>query len=61
MTTEEEELFPYMTVAEAAHLLRLSEISIRRFLTKNILTRYKVGLGRTLLLREEVLGLIKAQ
>ena len=50
----------YITVAEAADFLRLSEISIRRYLTKKILKRYKVG-ARTLLRRDEVLGLIKAE
>ena len=47
-----------MTVREAAQLLRLSEISIRRFLTLKKLKRFKAG-ARTLLLQSEVLGLIK--
>jgi hypothetical protein len=48
----------YINVAEAADLLRLSEISIRRYLTKKVLVRYKAG-ARTLLRRSEVVGLIK--
>jgi hypothetical protein len=49
---------PYVDVAQAAHLLRLSEISVRRFLTQQRLRRFKCG-ARTLLLRREVLGLVK--
>ena len=48
----------YINVPEAAELTRLSEISIRRYLTKKLLTRYKV-FGRTLLRRDEVLALIR--
>jgi len=48
----------FITVPEAAEILRMSEISIRRFLTKNILIRYKAG-NRTLLRRDDVLGMIK--
>lgn len=55
-----EETTPYVTVSESAEILRLSEISIRRYLTKKILARYKVG-GRTLLRRDEVLALVKAE
>ncbi|MBZ5641596.1 MAG: helix-turn-helix domain-containing protein [Acidobacteriia bacterium] len=54
----------YLTVREAANILRLSEISVRRFLTKKKLKRYKVGgkvTGRTLLLQSEVIALIKVQ
>jgi excisionase family DNA binding protein len=50
----------YITVREAAELLRLSEISIRRYLTKKILARYKAG-GRTLLRRDDVVAMIKAE
>ena len=50
---------PWITVAEAAEILRLSEISIRRYLTKKIFVRYKAG-GRTLLRRDDVLRLVKA-
>jgi hypothetical protein len=48
----------FINVKEAAALLRMAEISIRRFLTKKKLTRYKAA-GRTLLRRDQVLGLIK--
>lgn len=47
----------YVTVREAARLLKLSEISIRRFLSQKKLRRFKVG-SRTLLLHSEVVGLI---
>ena len=48
----------FINVPEAAELLRLSDISIRRYLTKKMLTRYKV-FGRTLLKREEVMALVR--
>lgn len=47
----------FITVREAAALLKLSEISIRRFLTVKKLRRYKVG-SRTLLHASEVRSLI---
>jgi excisionase family DNA binding protein len=47
----------YVSVREAARLLKVSEISIRRFLTQKKLRRFKVG-RRTLLLHSEVVGLI---
>jgi excisionase family DNA binding protein len=50
----------YLTVREAADLLRLSEISVRRFLTQQRLRRFKAG-SRTLLLRSDVLNLVKKQ
>jgi hypothetical protein len=53
----------YIGIPEAAHLLRLSDKSIRRLLTEKKLTRFKVGSAsvksRTLLLRSEVFGLIQ--
>lgn len=49
----------YITVKEAAQIVRLSEISIRRYLTKKILVRYKIG-GRTLLRRDDVVAMIKS-
>lgn len=53
----------FITVQEAADMLRLSQISIRRFLTQKKLTRFKVGrskkTGRTLLKRSEVLSLVR--
>jgi len=48
----------YLTVREAARLLKLSEISVRRFLGQKRLRRFKVG-SRTLLLHSEVMGLIR--
>lgn len=48
----------YITCKEAAALLRLTEISIRRLLTQKKLKRYKVG-ARTLILRSQALGLIR--
>ena len=48
----------YVTVKEAARLLKLSEISIRRFLTQKKLRRFKVG-SRTRILHSEVMGLIR--
>ena len=52
----------YIGIPEAAHLLRLSDKSIRRLLTEKKLTRFKVGAAsvksRTLLLRSEVVALI---
>jgi excisionase family DNA binding protein len=47
-----------VNVREAAALVRLSEVSIRRYLTQKKLRRYKIG-GRTLVRKSEVLGLIK--
>ena len=48
----------YVTVREAARLLKLSEISIRRFLTQKKLRRFKIG-SRTLILHAELIGLIR--
>ncbi len=45
-------------VPEAAQILGLSEISVRRFLTKGTLRRYKAS-GRTLLRLSDVLGMIR--
>jgi len=56
-TTEKPE-GPYIAVREAAVLLRLSEISIRRYLTQGRLRRFKAG-SRTLLRRDDVLALVK--
>jgi Helix-turn-helix domain len=53
----------FVTVAEAAEILRLSQVSVRRFLTQKRLTRYKVDrskkTSRTLLKRSEVLSLVR--
>jgi excisionase family DNA binding protein len=48
----------YFTVKEAAELLRLSEVTIRRLLWKKKIKRYRAG-GRTLLLKTDVLAQIK--
>jgi excisionase family DNA binding protein len=52
-----------ISVKEAAAILRLSEISVRRYLTQKRLARYKAGgrgrFGRTLVSRAQVLGLIR--
>jgi len=59
--TETQTAIPKMiSVKEAADILRLSEISVRRFLTQQKLRRYKAG-GRTLLKLTEVLSLIKEE
>ena len=47
----------FLTVREGAALLKLSEASIRRYLTLKKLRRFKVG-SRTLLKRGDVLGLV---
>jgi excisionase family DNA binding protein len=49
---------PYIDIPEAAALLRRSQVSIRRFLTEGKLRRFKCG-GRTLLRRDDVLGLVR--
>lgn len=48
----------FITCKEAALLLKLSEISIRRMLTQRKLKRYKVG-ARTLIRLSEARGLIR--
>jgi excisionase family DNA binding protein len=48
----------FISVREAAGITKLSEVSIRRFLTRKTLRRYKVG-ARTLVRASEVLGLIR--
>jgi excisionase family DNA binding protein len=48
----------FVTCKEAATLLKLSEISIRRLLTQKKLRRFKVG-SRTLMRQDEVLGLVR--
>jgi excisionase family DNA binding protein len=48
----------FITVKEAAGILKLSEISVRRFLTKRKLKRFKAG-ARTLIRLSEVLALIR--
>jgi excisionase family DNA binding protein len=48
----------YLSIREAAQILKISEISIRRYLTQKKLRRLKVG-SRTLIRSSEVLGLIR--
>jgi excisionase family DNA binding protein len=48
----------FITVKEAAALLKLSDISIRRFLTQKKLRRFKVG-ARTLIRVSEAMSLIR--
>jgi excisionase family DNA binding protein len=48
----------FITCKQAANLLKLSEISVRRLLTKKKLRRYKVG-ARTLIRASEVAGLVR--
>jgi excisionase family DNA binding protein len=48
----------FMTCKEAAALLKLSEVSIRRFLTQGKLRRLKCG-SRTLLDAAEVFALVE--
>lgn len=49
----------FVSVRQAADLLHLSEASVRRFLTQKKLRRFKAGGARTLLLRAEVVALIR--
>jgi hypothetical protein len=52
----------FVDIPGAAALLCVSEATIRRYLTRKTLKRYKVGKGpntRTLLNRDEVLSLIR--
>jgi hypothetical protein len=48
----------FCTCKEAAQILKMSEISIRRFLTQKRLTRLKCG-ARTLLRLSEVLSMVR--
>lgn len=48
----------FLTCREASRIVRLSEVSIRRLLTKGRLRKFKIG-GRTLVSRAELLGLVK--
>lgn len=49
----------YVSVEEAAAILHVSPASIRRYLTLKTLRRFKANGTRTLLNREEVMGLIR--
>ncbi len=48
---------PFVGVQEAAALVRISPVTLRRLLTQKRLTRHKLG-SRTLLLRAEVMALV---
>jgi excisionase family DNA binding protein len=48
----------FVSVAEAADLLRISKVSIRRYLGMGKLKKFKVG-SRTLIRREDVLALVR--
>jgi excisionase family DNA binding protein len=50
----------FRTCKEIAELMRISEISVRRMLTKKQLTRYKFG-SRTLVRLSEALGLVESR
>jgi excisionase family DNA binding protein len=47
----------FITVKQAADLVHLSEVSIRRYLTLKRLRRYKAG-ARTLLRHDDVMSLV---
>jgi excisionase family DNA binding protein len=48
----------FVSVQEAAEMLRISQVSIRRYLGQGKLKRFEVG-ARTLLRHDEVMGLIR--
>jgi excisionase family DNA binding protein len=48
----------FVSVLEAARMLCVSEVTVRRFLGQKKLRRYKVG-ARTLLDRAAVMGLVR--
>jgi excisionase family DNA binding protein len=48
----------FMSIAEAAELLRVSQVSIRRYLGQGKLKRFKVG-SRTLLRHSDVMALVR--
>jgi hypothetical protein len=48
----------FVTCRQAAEFLKISEVSVRRFLTQKKLVRYKCG-SRTLLNFSQVVGLIR--
>lgn len=48
----------FVSVAEAAELLRISVVSIRRYLGQGKLKRFKIG-ARTLLRHDEVMSLVR--
>lgn len=48
----------FVSVQEAAELLRVSQVSIRRYLGQGKLKRFKVG-SRTLLRHDQVMALVR--
>ena len=48
----------FVTIKEASELLRVSQVSIRRYLGQKKMRRFKVG-ARTVLLLSDVLGLVR--
>ena len=58
MISEEEDADSFLTVDEAAQLVGLSHWTVRSWLHKGLLTRYKSA-SRTLVSRVELLELLK--
>lgn len=54
----ERSISQFVSVAEAADLLRISKVSIRRYLGMRKLKKFKVG-SRTLIRRDDVLALVR--
>jgi excisionase family DNA binding protein len=50
----------YLTITEAASLIRVSHWTLRAWLSSGRCQRYKVG-GRTLVRRQDILGLVKPE
>ena len=48
----------FLSIQEAAELLRVSQVSIRRYLGQGRLKRFKVG-ARTLLRHDDVMSLVR--
>jgi excisionase family DNA binding protein len=49
---------PFLSVSQAAELLTVSKVSIRRYLGMGKLKKFKVG-ARTLIRRDDVLNLVR--
>jgi excisionase family DNA binding protein len=49
---------PFLSVSQAAELLTVSKVSIRRYLGMGKLKKFKVG-ARTLIRRDDVLALVR--
>jgi excisionase family DNA binding protein len=48
----------FLSVKEAADMLKISQVSIRRYLGQGKLKRFKVG-ARTLIRHSDVMGLVR--